>query len=543
METIPYPDFVGGAYRSMNKNASADRCINLIKETRQVPGGINRSVLLGTPGLTSFGTLATTPVRCLWAGDNRLFAVGGASFYEVSSVGTPSLIGTGLPTGGPAQVYSNGTQLWVVAGGQTYIASGVSWIRPQFTTGLTGTVDVSGFNVGWATGSFFSPAMVGGQITIAGTPYTVATYISPTLITITTSLALALGLAYSATVYVNAVSGTYLNGYFIALLPDSNQVCSSRLLDGLSTWPDLDYAVTIQGQDRRMAVYAFEGNLWILGQRTTEVWYPSAADGFPFSPIQGGFISQGIWARYSVLDVDSPKGKMLIWLAANEQGIGQVVAAFDYNNPQVISTPALDYALSQGVTSDAVAWKYQEKGHSFYMLTCPTLGKTFAYDATEGEWAERENYNGGSPTQQLQWCATQAFANGQIFVGSRTTGIIYIQGQQFFTDNGTQIRRIRTAPALSDNLGWTFYNFFQIDQQQGIGTAPSCSLEVSNDGGQSFGTPRTITGGGIGNFIARMIARQLGRSQKRVFQLTTEYTNDQVEWSNAYLGITPGAAR
>lgn len=544
LKTIPYPGFVGPAYRSNVINTSADECINLYKETVETGAGINKSVLMGTPGLQQFTLLPTASnIRGLWAGDNRLFAVSGGSIYEIGSGGAQTLLAATLPTGTtPAQMYSNGTQLWIVVGGQTFIADGTTVTRPTFTTALAGTVDTSGFNVGWATGDFFTPALVGGQITISGTPYTVDGYVSPTLITITTNLgAPVLGRPYSATVYVNAISGTYLNGYFIALAPDSNRIYASNLLDGASTWPDLDYTERIQGQDRAMAVYAFDGNLWVLGQRTTEVYYPSGAEGFPFSPIQGGFISQGIWARYSVLDVDSPRGKLLIWLSANDAGKAVVVAAQGYNDPTRISTYAIEYAISQMATSsDAAAWKYQEGGHSFYVLYFPSASQTWVYDATENEWHQRTFLNGGNPTAQLQWCGAQAFAGGKIYVGAAASGYIYEQSLSFFLDDASAIRRVRTAPSLSDNLNWTLYRYFQIDMQQGVfSVAPIVTLYKSDDGGYTYSAGRNVTGGGSAAYGTRMRWNQLGRSRKRVFKLQTDYQG-QVQWANSYLGIEEG---
>jgi len=542
LKTIPYPGFVGPAYRANVINTAADQCINLYKETVESGAGINKSVLMGTPGIQIFTTLATSNVRALWAGDNRLFAIGGTTLYEISSVGTATPISASLPSGTtPAQIYSNGTQLWIVIGGQTWVATGTSVTRPNFSSGLSGTVNLSGgVDVTWASGDLFIPSLVGSTITIGGVPYTVVSYVSPTLIIIGTNVGPAAGVAYTATVPVNAVSGTYLNGYFIALAPDSNRVYSSNLLNGL-TWDNLDYTERILGQDRAMAVYAFDGNLWLLGQRTIEVYYPSGADGFPFSPIQGGFISQGIWARNSVLDVDSPRGKLLIWLSANDAGKAMVVAAQSYNDPARISTYAIEYAISQMATSsDAVAWKYQEGGHSFYVLYFPSASQTWVYDATENEWHQRQYLAGGSPTAQLQWCGAQAFASGKIYVGAASSGIIYEQSLGIYLDDASAIRRIRTAPALSDNLNWTLYRYFQLDMQQGVSaTAPVITLYQSDDGGYTFTAGRSLTGGGTAAYSTRLKWNQLGRSRKRVFRLQTEYQS-QVQWANSYLGIEDG---
>jgi hypothetical protein len=50
--------------------------------------GRNRYKFKRTPGLQVFCALPKTPIRGIFPGENRLFAVAGNSFYEIFSNGT-----------------------------------------------------------------------------------------------------------------------------------------------------------------------------------------------------------------------------------------------------------------------------------------------------------------------------------------------------------------------------------------------------------------------------------------------------------------------
>ena len=71
-------------------------------------------------------------------------------------------------------------------------------------TQLAGTVNTGNASatVNWASGDTFSPLLVGKRIIIAGTPHMIATYVSPTQITIDQAIVTgALGQVYSIPLY------------------------------------------------------------------------------------------------------------------------------------------------------------------------------------------------------------------------------------------------------------------------------------------------------------------------------------------------------
>lgn len=531
------PGFVGPAYRSQSKSAAADECINLYPETVESSGG-TRSVLYGTPGSNLFVTLPTSPVRALWAGDNRLFAVGGNSLYEITAAGVVTLVGVISNDATPATIVANGSQLMIVSGSSVWVSNGGAPAIPTFPP-FTGVVNTNLLDVAWVSGDQFTAAMVGAVITINGLPYTVATFVNASNLTLTGPAGIQTAVAYQVfgASNVTGTAGCYLDGYFIILRPNSNQINVSGLLDGTS-WGDMDFAIRSGGQDRLVTIFADHQELWLMGQKTIEVWYNSGAAGFPFERIQGSFIDEGIIAQWSVAKVDGA----IVWLAGDDRGVGWVMAATGYQ-PVRISTFAVEYAISQYATiTDAIAYTYVEKGHSFYVLTFPTANATWVYDLTMKQWHQRME---GATSNKAPGQFHATTFGGVHFTGSYSSGKIYKQSINYFTDDGATIRRTRSAPYVSDDLQWVRYNSLQLDMQMGVvpavgpGSAPVVTLNVSNDGGYTFGPNRNMAAGTINQFTKRAYWMQLGRSRDRVFKVTM---TEPIEcaWIDAFVELSKG---
>lgn len=127
-------DFIGGSYESRSVRADAQRTVNLYPELVESGTGKNKLALYGRPGLQTFTTIQS-PVRGLWAGDNRLFAVGGGTFYEIFSGGAATARGTVANNGGHVSMFPNGNQLLVVSGGQAYCDTGTQLVAVTFQGG------------------------------------------------------------------------------------------------------------------------------------------------------------------------------------------------------------------------------------------------------------------------------------------------------------------------------------------------------------------------------------------------------------------------
>lgn len=528
-----YPNFVGAAYRLASINAAGDRCVNLYPQTIQSGTGKGKASLECTPGLVAFGTLPTSPCRGLWAGFNRLFAVGGDTLYEVADTGTPTSVGAMSSATTPATIFANGlgTQLMIVTGDEVWVTNGGAPVQPTYAT-LAGTVDTDGTAVTWVSGDKFTPTMIGTPITINAVDYTVATFENPESITLTATAGVQTGETSGWVELVKGVAGAYIGGYFCVLAPNSNTINVSALNNGLE-WDPLDYQQRISRSDRLQMIYTVGENLWLFGTNTCEAWYLTGND-YPLTRIEGSLLDYGVWAPFSVAPVGD---NSVMWLSGTDRGLGSVKLVNGLK-ASTVSTYAVEWAIRQYETStDAIAYSYSQNGHVFYVLNFPTASKTWVYDVGENAWHERAY--GTALAGQIQWFSAATF--GENIVGAGESGELYYMRADAYDDDGETIRRIRQAPHLSEEQLWLFYRYFQLDADMGDvpSTAPDITLEISNDGGKTFGTPITIAMGAIGDYTRRAKWNRLGRSRDRVFKVTCDAPVFQ-SWVNAYIDVDAG---
>lgn len=491
--------FVGQTYQSRNRSISSDRSINLYPEL--VEGGHPASqgskfALVGCPGKTLFATIGS-PVRAMWGGNNRLFAVGGSSLYEISSAG--SVTNWGAVNGsGPAQIVSNGNQLLVWNGDlaptafNTFCFTGVSVVPVITSVGIT---CINGFFV----------ALRPGGADFAGDP---------------------LGLATA----------------------DQTQLNWSTPFDG-KQWDPLDYAVK-QGAPDAVQMILGPGSpaggpeeLWLLGKKTTEVWYVTggtAQNTNIFSPVSGAFVNQGLWAKMSAVSL----GNTTYFLGGDDRGVGAVWRMNGYI-PERVSTFAVEqfiqsYATAGVDISAATGYAYQQDGHQFYVLNFPGTA-TWVYDHGLGLWHER--YSGASlgALSSDRGGYHAATFNGH-FVGDPNSGAVYKLDLGVFTDGGNPIVFSRTAPHLNNERSWVRYDQFRLDFGGPFPlTSPrNYTLDISNDGAFTFPISRSLTIGSGGWSPTRAQWNRLGASRDRVFRVTTTDAQQQ-SWIDAYLRMSAGS--
>ncbi len=490
MPLIAFDGFVGPGYTSRAKVADGERSMNLFSElieSRQGKSGA-RFVLYGTPGKKTFGA---PPVpgqgRSIVAGDHRLFAAVGPKLYEVSPDGqtwkdlTPPL-GAIADDGSPVQVLQNGLQLFVSSAGHGYLHDGIS-----------------------------------------------------------------------LTEVVVAYTSTFKDGYFIAQQPGTNNFQISKFRDG-KIWNAIDYGVKEGGPDRLMSVGSDRNYLWLLGQQSSEAWVDTGAVNFPFQRADGGLIRAGIYAPWSLQEL--PDG--LAWLGLDIRG-GGVVWRTRGLELQRISNHALEYAFQQYLAkwgepalSQATSHTYQEQGHVFYRIDFPLVnngaGATWAYDQTTSDltgiatWHERGFWNTKYSRYEADLGRFHAFVWAQHFVQDYKTGQIYAQSLDYFDDAGSPIRRLRSAPHISDKALWIFHHSIQIDMQVGVcaqGATPQSVLRVSDDGGYSYGNELQMSLGQIGQYRYQVKRRMLGRSRDRAYEWSTTEPM-QIAITDAYLDVEEG---
>jgi hypothetical protein len=325
--------------------------------------------------------------------------------------------------------------------------------------------------------------------------------------------------------FPGAVTVGYLDGYFVFNEPSSQKIWVTALLDGTSVDP-LDFASAEGSPDGVVGIIVDHRELWVFGTNSVEVWYDAGTADFPLQRIQGAFNEIGCVAPYSIAKMDNG----IFWLGQDARGQGIVYRSEGYTGKRV-STHAVEWQIQQyGNLSDAVAYTYQQDGHSFYVLIFPSANTTWVYDASTQAWHERAGFSAGEFTRHRSNC--QVFFNNEVIVGDYQNGNLYAFDLDVYADNGSIQKWLRTWRALptgKNDLRRTAHHSLQLDCETGVGlnegqgSDPQVMLRWSDDGGHTWSNEHWTSIGKIGQFGKRAFWRRLGMTLKlrdRVYEVS-----------------------
>lgn len=310
------------------------------------------------------------------------------------------------------------------------------------------------------------------------------------------------------------------DGYFIVNQNDSGRFYISALNDGTS-WNALDFATAESSPDNLLRVLRALGQLWMFGNKTTEIWTNTGDSAFPFQKISGAELTVGILAPLTAKEFSSS----VFWLGESADGYGVVYRAKGFS-PQRISTESIEYAISKATNkSDIKALIYQEEGHEFYMLTGGGLETSLVYDVATNLWHERA-YLTNTGDLEPHIANSITFAFGYHLIGDRRNGNIYKLSQDVYSDNGEAILRRRVYTHISDEGKNLKFSQLQIGFETGVGlqsgqgSNPLVSLQLSTDGARTWSDSYTAPIGAVGKYLTDVTFRRLGIAKQMTFQIS-----------------------
>lgn len=453
--------FIGPAYTSISRAINAQRCINLRLEIDAANGKAPIS-LVGLPGYRSVkNDFPSAPVRGFWRAADRIFVVVGSTLYELQAGLTHAVRGTLPSSSGIVSIADNGVHMLVVDG-------------------------------------------VG--------------VLALTLATNDTTSAIA-NFPYGAT-HIVCVDNTML-----ANDPASQRFQISAVGNALS-WAVLDFASAEALPDNIVALIGFNRQVYIMGSGSMQVFWDSGDSTRPFIPLEGSDLEVGCIAPRSLAKDKS----FVYWLGADPHGGPQVYKAAG-GTAGVISTPAMDAEMAgHGLTpayvlEDAQAFTFRMDGHSFYVLTFPTSGKTWVWDAATEGWSEYLEWEAGEWLRHRANCTIYAF--GKQLAGDFQNGKLYELSSTIYSNDGREQRALRAAAHLSqDEANLTIGNL-QVVCEHGVGLTvgqgsdPKMMLRTSKDGGNNWTPEMTRPIGKTGAFKGRTRwNRPCGAARDIVFEVS-----------------------
>jgi len=317
--------------------------------------------------------------------------------------------------------------------------------------------------------------------------------------------------------FSGATSVDVVDNYFVYNKPNSQQWGASNPLSPISQ--GLSFSSKDGAPDNLVALIVDHREVYLLGEASSEVWVDVGTFPFPFQRIPGTSTQHGIAAKASVYRL----GNSFAYLSRNNRGQAQVMQMNGYM-PTRISTHAVEQSLLNQYIDDAYAWVYQQEGHECYVISFPTLDLTWVYDLTTQMW-HKWLWVDTTNTFHTHRGYCSAVFQGEVLVGDRENGQIYLLDPSNYTDNGDEIRRVRRAPHIVTDLQRQYLEELQIQFQPGVGNQsdpaqdPQAMLRWSNDGGSTWSKEHWVSIGKVGKYNNRAIWRRLGWSRDRIFEV------------------------
>lgn len=303
-----------------------------------------------------------------------------------------------------------------------------------------------------------------------------------------------------------ASSVAFLSGWGITPRPDTGTWAISALND-FTSWHALDIATAEYRPDPIIRTIVDAGEILHFGTKTLELWgFVSGAD-FPFQRYPGanGIIERGCAAPWSVAKLD----QSVFWLADD-----LTIRRIEGTTPRKVSSYSLDDKIAGFTTvSDAIGSAHVWKGRPFYVLTFPTEGRTFVLDASTGLIHERRS--GTADTGR--WRAEHyLYCYGKHLVSDANSGKIFYLSDTAYAEDGETYVAEAVSPHFYGQADLMILDAVHFDMKTGVGlatgqgSAPRMMVDMSRDGGVTYGNEKLVDIGAIGERQKFPVARQFG---------------------------------
>jgi hypothetical protein len=306
-----------------------------------------------------------------------------------------------------------------------------------------------------------------------------------------------------------------------AVTAQNQRVIFNRRATGQYFWSDtldalaydgLNLATAEANDDNLVAPVAAYDDLWLFGERTTEIVREGV--GGDYDRIPGAVLDVGLASKYAFTKARNS----LYWLS----GEGVVYVANGYT-PQEISTQPIRDAIASAPLSMARMFNYSSIGSKFVVLSLPEHGMTFEYNTNTALWNERSSVD-----SVVGWRVKDVVPCYKKQLGIDATGGRVLEiGQQYYDDAGTPIIRTVDMTFAPDNASSFTVDRLEFVVENGRGGTtsgasddPVYMLSWSKDGGRTFGNALHVSAGLQGQYQTKVVFRRLGQfNMGAVFRL------------------------
>ncbi len=315
--------------------------------------------------------------------------------------------------------------------------------------------------------------------------------------------------AISDTDFPGSAMSAFFGGFFVSVDPVAQKFRWSTLYDG-AAWDALDFASAELSPDKCKAVAINQQVMWLLGEESGEAWTFTGGSDLPFTRQYGAYLHRGIAAPASLAECDAT----LFFLADDGR-----VYAIQGGQLQRVSTLAMEQAIQgYSTVSNAHATSYVWNGSHRYILTFPTAGASWEFDPRTAQWNERAT---GVGVDMTRWRYNVAWksATGNIVVGDSLSGRLDVLGGT--AEASASKEKLWTLPEINNNGQRFTLDEVYIDMEVGVGLSgsyPQVMMDISTDGGLTWGGERYMSMGSLGQYKWRARATRLGMARNMLLR-------------------------
>jgi len=289
---------------------------------------------------------------------------------------------------------------------------------------------------------------------------------------------------------------------------------------------------TAETKSDPLSAFKLNGDLiWAFGFRTLEIWSTSDNQDNPYALVDGTSQEVGCEATYSTATIDNK----IFWLGSSDVGNNGVYMGYG-TSIQRISTESIEERISDFTDKNgAIGSCYASGSDQFYVLTFQSEGVTIVYDIKASQelgspiWHDRGKrlLNQGINT----YWPYAYFVNTSkgLFAGTLDAGVLASISDEAYTEyDGTIIAREFVTPNYWSDLNLMQLKRVTLDGQ--VGTTPSLTgpeanpiinLEISKDGGYTYGIKKPKSMGRQGQYDKQMRWNIKGMTKNVTFRFTT----------------------
>jgi hypothetical protein len=329
-----------------------------------------------------------------------------------------------------------------------------------------------------------------------------------------------------------------IDGYMLFNQPDSRFFYSTY--NNEITFDSLYTAAKNGYSDKLVTLIVTLRQIWLIGEKTTEIWFDAGGTDFPFQILAGPFIQHGCMAPYSVAQVNG----RVFWLSEDQAG-GNILVRGEGYKATAITTQAISEEWSQYIdTTDANGFTFQQNGHIFYQINFPSADRSWRWDDTTEQWSEVP-YVDNDGVEHRHRVAVAVNAYGINVGGDWANGNLYQLDPNSVTDNGQPMMWRRGMPHMMADGKRVKYSSFILDCDVGSvpgfpsDTPPYFLLRWSDTRGATWSEPVQQSLGATGQFYTTPTIRRLGYGRDRVFEVYGVIPGPQFALNGAFVEAMP----